>query len=115
MFEIALVVFGIATMTLAVLIAKSPQCESCTKTLMNRVLDQNESRDLYQISGRAAWHREQLEALAEEAVERCGYTNDSQTPCAEIAREIVYCSRDPGDAMQRIFEIESLNQKGVEE
>lgn len=67
-----------------------------------------QKHDLFTIAGRAAWHREQMEMLAEQAVEIAGYAADPESLQAEMAREIVYCSRAPLDAVLRINEIESL-------
>ena len=69
---------------------------------------------LQDVSMKASWHREQMEALAEHAVELSGYSYDPESIQAELAREIVYCGRTPDDAMERIGEVERTfaNVKG---
>lgn len=56
---------------------------------------------LHQISGTAAWHYEQLEALAEECVEIICPDDDAESDRADIAREIVEHQAQVRDVLDR--------------
>lgn len=65
---------------------------------------------LSDIKTRAAYHREQMEALAEECCELLSCdTNKDELDC-EFAREIVYAGRDIGGAMDAIIDYRSLRE-----
>lgn len=54
---------------------------------------------LYEIAGRAAWHREQQEALAAECCRLFFVNTDSESNAKELCEEIVYSGMHPDDVV----------------
>lgn len=54
----------------------------------------------------AKWHRERIEAMAEEAVQIFGYADQPGSVQADICREVIECGRTIDDCEQRLLEIE---------
>lgn len=54
----------------------------------------------------AKWHRERIEAMAEEAVQIFGYADQPGSVQADICREVIECGRSIDDCEQRLLEIE---------
>ena len=100
--EFALAVFGSVSFGCCILMAAALLWFREPETQPER----NDKSRLKTMQASAKWHRERIEAMAEESVQLFGYDDQPGSVQADICREVIECGRTIEDCEQRLLEIE---------